>query len=74
MNARGFKKIARKQFDPTSTAAPVVNDTTIRIVLVLLLLAGWKARFYDVKGVFLKGNFEDSKEIFMEVPQAMEHY
>ena len=29
---------------------------------------------YDVKGVFLKGKFEDCEEIFMEVPQGTEHY
>ena len=32
------------------------------------------ARIYDVKGAFLKGKFEDSKDIFMEVPQGMEHH
>ena len=31
------------------------------------------ARIYYVKGAFLKGNFEDGKEIFMEVPQG-NHY
>ena len=29
---------------------------------------------YDVKGTFLKGNFDNSEEIFMEVPQGMEHH
>ena len=61
LNARGFEQVAGKHFDPTSTAAPVMNDTTIRII-------------YDVKGVFLKGKFEDGEEIFMEVPQGMEHH
>ena len=73
-DARGFEWIAGKHFDPTSTAAPVTNDTTIRIVLVLMLLADWMARMYDVKGAFLKGKFEDSEEIFMEVPQGIEHH
>ena len=35
LNARGFKQVARKM----STAAPVTNDTTIKIMLVLMLLA-----------------------------------
>ena len=38
-----------------STAAPMTNDTTIRIVLVLLL-TDWMARIYNIKGTFLKGN------------------
>ena len=70
----GFQQIAGKHFDPTSTAAPLTNDTTIRIVMVLMLLAHWTSRIYDVKGVFLKGKFEDSKEIFMEVPQGIGHH
>ena len=57
----GFKQVAGKHFDPTSTAAPVTKDTTNRIVLVLMLLADLMARIYDVKGMFLKGKFEDSK-------------
>ena len=52
----------------------MTNDPIIRIVLVLMLLADWMARINDVKGVFLKGNFEDGKETFMEVPQGMEHH
>ena len=39
LNARGFEQIAGKHFDPTSTAAPMTNDTTKRIVFILMLLA-----------------------------------
>ena len=73
LDAKGFKQVAGKHFNPTSTAVPVTNDTTIRIVLVLMLLTDWMAIIYDEKGVFLKRKFDDSKEIFMEVPQCMEH-
>ena len=74
MNSRVFEQIAGKHFDPTLTAAPVTNDTIIQIMLVLMLLANWIAREYDVKGAFLKGKYEDGKEFFMEVPQVMEHH
>ena len=50
-----------------------MNNTTIRIVLVLMLLADWMARINNVKGAFLKGNLRMA-EIFMEVPQGMEHH
>ena len=66
--------MAVKHFNLMSTAAPVTNDATIRIVLVLMLLAEWMARIYGVKDAFLKGKCEDGKEIFMEVPQGMEHH
>jgi hypothetical protein len=42
-----------------STAAPVANELTIKIVLTLLTLANWKAQVIDVKGAFLKGQFND---------------
>ena len=57
--------MAGKHFDPTSTAGPVTNDTTIRIVLLLMLIVDWMARIYDTKGMLLKGKFENGKEIFM---------
>ena len=43
----------------------MTNDTTIRIALVLMPLADWTARIYDVKGEFLKGQFEDGKRYGM---------
>ena len=55
LNARGFEQVAGKHFNPMSTAAPVMNDKTIRIVLILMLLVDWMARIYNVKGIVLKG-------------------
>ena len=74
LNARGFEQVAGKHFDPTSITDPVTNNTTIGIVLILMLLADWMARIYGIKGAFLKGKFEHGKEICMEVPQGMEHH
>ena len=73
LNVWGFEEVAGKHFNPTSTAVPVMNDTTTRIVQVLMLLAEWMARIYDVKGLLLKFKFEDGKEMLMEVPQGMRH-
>ena len=70
LNSRGFEQIAGKHFDPSSTAVPVTKDMTIRAVPVLMMLENWITRMY----VLLKGNFEDGEEIFMKVPQSMEHH
>ena len=67
-------QVTGKHFNPTSTAAPVTSNTSIRIVLVLMLLVDWMIRIYDMKGTFLKGEFEDGKEIFMEVLQSMKNH
>ena len=74
LNAWGFKQIAGKKFNPTSTTAPVTSDASIRIFLVLMLLANLMARIYDIKGAFLKEKFEDSEGIFMKVPQSMKEF
>ena len=73
LNARGFMQIAGKHFDSASTAGLVTNNTTIRVVLVLMLLADLTTRIYGVKGAFLKGKFE-GRRVFMEVPQGMKHH
>ena len=38
-----------------------------------MLLAVWMAKMYDITGVFLKGNFGDGEEMFIEVLQGMEY-
>ena len=44
LNVRRFKQVAGKHFNPMLTAAPVTNNTAIRIVLVRILLADWMAK------------------------------
>ena len=39
LNARGFEQVAEKYSDHTSMASTMTKNTTIRIVLVLMLLA-----------------------------------
>jgi hypothetical protein len=61
-------------FDPKSIAAPVVSMMTIRIVLVLMILAGWSGHVIDVRGAFLKGEFGDDENLYLHVPQGIEHH
>ena len=74
LNARGFQQVQGKHYDPSSIAAPVANDTMIHIVMVLMILAGWIGWVVDIKGAFMKGKFESGEEIYMEVPEGMEHH
>ena len=39
-----------------------------------MLFGNWMALIHDMKDAFLKGKLEDCKDIFMEVPQGMEHH
>jgi hypothetical protein len=66
--------VAGKHYDATSIAAPVTSDTTIRIVLTLLLMANWCGELLDVKGAFLHGEFEEGKRLYMDVPEGFKKY
>jgi hypothetical protein len=35
--------------------APVTNETTIRIIFVLLIMPNWAAHVVDVRGAFFEG-------------------
>jgi hypothetical protein len=48
LNARGYEQVAGKHYDPDSIAPPVTSDTTIRIVMTLLLMASWCGGFLDL--------------------------
>jgi hypothetical protein len=54
--------------------APVTNDITIWIVVILMIMAKWVGELLDVKGAFLHGQFgEREKPLHMFIrPQGME--
>ena len=84
VNVRGFEQIAGIHYDPDSKSSPVVNMTSIRIVLTIMAATliwnkatgeyeRYEAQIQDVKGAFLKGRFtDDEKPIFIEVPQGFQ--
>lgn len=74
INARGYEQRDGEHYKEDNKAAPVVNDTTFHIILILMLLAGWHAEVLDVKGAFLCGVFEDGEQIYMAVPEGFESY
>jgi hypothetical protein len=47
---------------------------TIRIVFIIMLMAGWSVHVLDVRGAFLKGDFADGETLYMYVPQGMEKW
>ena len=50
--ARGFEQIDGQHYDENDKAAPVVNEMTIRMFVVLIIMANWCAQIIDVKGPF----------------------
>lgn len=75
INARGYEQIDGIHYDSSSVHSPVTNDTSVRIVFVLALMAGWIGRISDVKGAFLKGSLDlDKEQMYMHRPKGFEKY
>ena len=62
LNAYGFKQKEGKHYKKDSISSPVTNETTIRSVLVIILILKLLAGVLDVKGAFLQGEFTDDEE------------
>jgi hypothetical protein len=74
INARGFEQREGLHYDGSSISAPVSNELVIRVVLILMIMAGWVGEILDVQGAFLHGHFGYGETIHMEVPQGFEQY
>jgi hypothetical protein len=68
MNARGFKQVEGMHYNGTTISSPVTNSATIRIVLMLMIMASMLAYVVDVKGAFLHGEFEDGAITHVNIP------
>ena len=64
--ALGYSQIPGVDF--TENYAPVVNDVTFRMVLVIIMIKKLKTRLLDVETAFLHGKLEE--EIYMKVPEG----
>ena len=75
VNARGYEQIPGEHYDPKSIAAPVTNDITIRVILILMIMAMWCGELLDVKGAFLHGLFGPKENpLYMHIPQGFTEY
>jgi hypothetical protein len=72
LNARGFKQVKGQHYDGMTISSLVTNSATIRIVLVLMVMASMMAHIVDVKGPFLHGEFEDREKVHMAIPRGLE--
>ena len=66
--ARGFSQ--KEGIDYEDTIAPVVRYTSIRSILVLVVVMIWDIKQLDVKTTFLNGIVE--KEVYIEQPLGFE--
>ena len=64
--ARGFTK--KEGIDYDETFALVASYTTIRSIISLAIVFGWKLHQMDVKTTFLNGNIDE--EVYIEQPEG----
>ena len=69
VNTRGFEQIDGIHCDENDKAAPAVSDITIRIFMVLIVMAAWFTQVVDVNGAFLLSDFKPEHEMHIAVPQ-----
>jgi len=74
MNARVFKQVEGQHYNDMTISSLVINSATIRIMLMLMIMASMLAHVVDVKGAFLHGEFEDREIIHMKVLQGFEKH
>jgi Reverse transcriptase (RNA-dependent DNA polymerase) len=74
VTARGYKQVNGIHYDEDTKASPVVNEATILITFVLMLLAGWVGYIVDVNGAFLHGHFEEKHKMYLSIPKGFEKY
>ena len=72
LNARGFEEIEGEYYGLNHVSSPVTNEVTIRIVLMLIIMADWASYLADINEVFLLGNFENREELFLEILKRFE--
>ena len=71
LNACGYDQVDGVNYDSANIESPVTNDMITKIVLILKIMAAWKANIIDVKVLFLHGGFNENEEpIYMYIPKV----
>ena len=68
--ACGYSQVPGVDF--TETHAPVVNDITVRVLLIAWMIWKFYAMIGDVETAFLHGILKRGEELYMDCPEGME--
>ena len=72
MNMRGFEQDDGEHYDSASISSPVTNDVSVRVLLVLMLMANFTSYIVDVQGAFLHGEFDNGQVVYCKIPEGFE--
>jgi hypothetical protein len=74
ITAREFEQRDGDHVDSSDKASPVMNDIKIRIILALIVMAGFWTEIVDVRGAFLTAEFDPNHKMYVSVPKGFEKY
>ena len=60
-----------EHYDENGISSPVVNEASIFLILIIMLMAGMYAELNDVKGAFLNSQFSQGEKLYMGVAQGI---
>ncbi len=72
--ARGFQQVEGQHYNNVAISSLVTSNKANQMVLTIMLVAKYEARVSFVKGAFVKGEFENNKEIYITVPKGFKKY
>jgi Reverse transcriptase (RNA-dependent DNA polymerase) len=67
--ACGYSQVPGLDFN--ESYAPVINDVSFQVMLIVKLIWGLQATIIDVETAFLHGNLQE--EIYMNIPEGMKN-
>ena len=70
----GFQKLSRLYYFKDNKLSLTLNNITIRLLLIIILIHDYIANIIDLKGVFFLGHFHKREELFMEIFQGFKKY
>ena len=74
INVLGYEQVPGEHYNETGISPPVVNEASVFIILILIVMANMYAELNDVKGAFLNGHFSQGKKLYTEVPKGFEKF
>eukprot|EP00957_Ditylum_brightwellii_P167544 12754694-Ditylum_brightwellii.AAC.1 len=71
LNTYGYDQVDGLHYNSQDLLAPVVNNMTVRIVVILIIMASCVSELLDAQGAFLNNRFQNGEQLFMHVPQGI---
>jgi len=71
---RGYEQVDSEHFHGDDISSPVVNEVTVRIVLILMVIFKLSGGVMDVEGAFLLGLLDPGVKLYISIPKGFEKY